>query len=142
MDTASSCLSTFQAWKEKCGYQRRDYEKTRDRIVNKYQFPPLVEIRFPELDQRACTFFLEEVCFYEVYFHCGLCFPIYPFCREVLSHLKIASRQLVPNAWRTMVCCMVVWSTVNDRDFFEVDGFFYLYHLRELKLKGYWEFKH
>lgn len=31
---------------------------------------------------------------------------------------------------------------MNDRDFFEVDEFFYLYHLMELKLKGYWEFKH
>lgn len=36
MDTTSSHLLTFQAWKEKCGYPKKDYEKTRDRIVNKY----------------------------------------------------------------------------------------------------------
>ena len=29
MDTTSSLLLTFQAWKEKCGYLRKDYEKTK-----------------------------------------------------------------------------------------------------------------
>lgn len=68
MDTASSLLLTFQSWKEKRGYLRKDYEKTRDRIIEKYQFPPLDLIRFPEVDERACTFLPEEVCFYESYF--------------------------------------------------------------------------
>lgn len=98
MDTASSLLLTFQAWKEKCGYLRKDYEKTRDRIVDKYQFPPLALIRFPEVDERACTFLPEGLCFYKSYFLCGLCFLVHPFYREVLSHLKIAPRQLVLNA--------------------------------------------
>ena len=98
MDTASSLLLTFQAWKEKCGYLRKDYEKTRDIIVDKYQFPPLALIRFPEVDEKACTFFPEEVCFYESYFQCGLRFPVHPFYRGFLSRLKIAPRQLVPNA--------------------------------------------
>ena len=98
MDTASSLLLTFQAWKEKCGYLRKDHEKTRDMIVDKYQFPPLALIRFPEVDEKACTFFPEEVCFYESYFQCGLRFPVHPFYRGVLSRLKIAQRQLVPNA--------------------------------------------
>ena len=40
----------------------------RDRIVDKYQFPPLTLIRFLEADERACTFLFEEVCFYESYF--------------------------------------------------------------------------
>ena len=29
MDTALSLLLTFQAWKENCGYLRKDYEKTK-----------------------------------------------------------------------------------------------------------------
>jgi len=29
MDTASFSLLTFQAWKEKCGYLRKDYENTK-----------------------------------------------------------------------------------------------------------------
>lgn len=33
--------------------------------------------------------------------------------------------------------CMVIWSTVNDRDFIKVDEFFHLYRLMESKLKGY-----
>jgi len=40
-----------------------------------------------------------------------------------------------------MVCCMVIWSMVNDKDFIKVDEFFYLYHLMESKLKGYWVFR-
>ena len=141
MDTTSSNLLTFKAWKDKCGSPKKDYEKMRDRIVNKYQFTPLFLIRFPRLDERACTFLLEEVCFYEAYFQCRLRFLIHPFCREVLSRLKIVLGQLVLNTWRTMVCCMVIWSTMNDRDFIKVDEFFYLYRLMESKLKGYWEFR-
>ena len=68
MDIALSLLLTFQAWKEKHGYLRKDYEKTRDRIVDKYQFPLLALISFPKVDERACTFLPEEVCFYESYF--------------------------------------------------------------------------
>ena len=68
MDTTSTLLLTFYAWKEKCGYLRKDHEKMRDRIVDKYQFPPLTLIRFLEADERACTFLFEEVCFYESYF--------------------------------------------------------------------------
>ena len=116
-------------------------KKLRDRIVDKYQFPHLALIRLLEVDERACTFLPEEVCFYKSYFQYGLCFPVHPFYREVLSRLKIALGQLVPNAWRTMVCCMVIWSTVNDGDFIKVGEFFYLYCLMESKLKGYWEFR-
>ena len=141
MDTALSLAITFQAWKEKCGYSRKDHEKTRDRIVSKYQFPPLALDRLPELDERAYTFLPKEVCFYESYFQCGLHFPIHPFYREVLFHLKIAPAQLIPNVWRTMMCCMVIWSTVNDGDFIKVDEFLYSYRLMESKLKGYWEFR-
>ena len=79
MDIALSLLLTFQAWKEKHGYLRKDYEKTRDRIVDKYQFPLLALISFPK-----------EVCFYESYFQYGLHFPAHPLYREVLSRLKIS----------------------------------------------------
>lgn len=60
MDTVSSLILTFQAWKEKCGYLRKDHGKMRVRIVKKYPFPPLALIRFPEVDERACTFHLRR----------------------------------------------------------------------------------
>ena len=66
-------------------------KKLRDRIVDKYQFPHLALIRFLEVDERACTFLPEEVCFYKSYFQYGLCFPVHPFYREVLSCLKNCS---------------------------------------------------
>ena len=68
MDTTLYLAVTFQVWKEKYGYSRKDCEKTRDRIVSKYQFPPLALVRLPEVDEKACTFLPEEVCFYESYF--------------------------------------------------------------------------
>ena len=68
MDTTSSLAVTFQAWKENCGFSRKDHEKMRDKIVSKYQFPPLALVRLPKVDERACTFLPEEVCFYESYF--------------------------------------------------------------------------
>ena len=36
MDTTSSLAVTIQAWKENCGYSRKDCEKMRDRIISKY----------------------------------------------------------------------------------------------------------
>ena len=68
MDTTSSLAVTFQAWKENCGFSRKDHEKMRDKIVSKYQFPPLALVRLLKVDERACTFLPEEVCFYESYF--------------------------------------------------------------------------
>ena len=110
------------------------------RIGDKFHFPPSVSLRIPLRMNRACSHGLEEVCFYEAIFISGLCFLIHPFISE-LSHLNLAPGQLVPNSWRMVICCMVLWLSANDKDIIRVDEFFHLYHLRPSTHSGYWEFK-
>ena len=79
--------------------------------------------------------------FYEIDFTSGLRFPIHPFVRETFSYLHLALAQLVPNSWRILVSCMVVWMSANDGDVIRRDEFLHFYHLRKSKDPGYYEFK-
>ena len=69
---------------------------------------------------------------------CGLIFPIHPFIME-LHHLNIAPGQLMPNSWRIVISCMVIWTTIADGDMIILNEFIYLYHLKESKEFGYYE---
>lgn len=83
-------------------------------------------------------FFL-EVCFYEATFFCGLKFPVHPFIMELLHHLNIAPRQLMPNLWRIVISGMVIWMTIANRDMITLNEFVYLYRLKESKEFGYYK---
>ncbi|GFZ09951.1 hypothetical protein Acr_21g0005500 [Actinidia rufa] len=50
-----------------------------------------------------------EVAFYEAAFLAGLRLPIHPTIREMLIHYKICPAQLSPNAWRSVICSLVIW---------------------------------
>ena len=39
------------------------------------------------------------VCFFEVAFDNGLCFPLHPFIKRVLQHFNVCPSQLAPNFW-------------------------------------------
>ena len=71
----------------------------------------------------------------------SISFPIHPFIRELFLRLKLPPAQLVPNSWRTVVCCMVMWMFANEGDILTVEEFLHFYHLGWSKLPGYWEFK-
>ena len=43
------------------------------------------------------------VCFFEVAFENGLCFPLHPFIKGVLQHLNVCPSQLAPNGWGILV---------------------------------------
>jgi len=47
----------------------------------------------------------------------------------------------VPNSWRIVISCMVVWMSANDEDVIKKDEFLHFYHLRKSKDLGYYEFK-
>ena len=115
--------------------------KDDSRIRKRFQIPPFVKIRIPSASDRACSYFPDEVCFYEADFISGLCFPIHPFIRELFLCLKLAPTQLVPNSWRTVVYCMVIWMPANEGDILRVEKFLHFYRLGQSKLPGYWEFK-
>ena len=46
----------------------------------------------------------------------------------------------MPNSWRIVISCMVIWMTISDGDMFMVNKFVHLYHLKESKEFGYYEF--
>ena len=49
------------------------------------------------------------VCFFEVAFENGLCFPLHPFIKRVLQHFNVCPSQLSPNFWGVLVGLLVVF---------------------------------
>ena len=91
-------------------------EKDKKRVRDKFQFLSFVRIWIPDSDNRACQSYANKVCFYEADFVSGLRFPSHPFVRELFFLFQLALALLVPNSWRIVVCCMVIWMSTNDRD--------------------------
>ena len=58
---------------------------------------------------------------------------------ELLHHLNIALGQLMPNSWRIVISCMVIWTTIADKDMITLNEFVHLYRLKESKEFGYYE---
>ena len=147
VDTTTSAPSSFQpsvpavvrsfhALKEKCSLKIEVFSKFKDR----FQFLEGTRARLPRKDEKACAFAHGEVCFYEAAFSCGLRFLVHPFIMKLLHHLNLASGQLMPNSWRIVISCMVIWTTIVDGDMLTVNEFVHLYRLKESKEFGYYEF--
>ena len=49
------------------------------------------------------------VCFFEVAFENGLCFPLHPFIKRALQHFNVCPSQLSPNFWGVLVGLLVVF---------------------------------
>ena len=71
------------------------------------------------------------MCFYEAAFLCGLKFPVHLFIMELLHYLNIAPRQLMPNSWRIIISCMVIWTTIANGDMITLNEFIHLCRLKE-----------
>ena len=137
-DTAVSAphvVRAFYALDEVCGLDA----KTLSRFKDRFQFPDRVRVCLPSEEERACHFFLEEVCFYKATFLCGLRLPVHPFVMELLSHFGISPEQLVPNSWRIVVSLMGIWLAATDGDMIRVDELIYLYRLKAFKEHRYYE---
>ena len=109
----------FHALKEKCSLKIEVFSKFKDR----FQFPEGTRVRLPKKDEKACAFAHGEVCFYEAAFSCGLRFPVHPFIMKLLHHLNLAPGQLMPNSWRIVISCMVIWTTISDGDMLTASTF-------------------
>ena len=112
-------------------------EKDEKRIRDRFQFPDSVRIRISSDEDRACHLYADEVYFYEENFASGIHLPVHPFVRELFVYLHIAPAQLVPNSWRIVICCIVVWMSANDGDVIKKDEFLHFYRLRKSKDPGY-----
>ena len=133
----TSPSTSHKAWGIHCALKVKDEKRIRDR----FQFPSFVRIRILDSDDWACHSYVDELCFYEADFVSGLRFPIQPFVRELFFLLQLAPAQLVLNPLRIVVCCMVIWMSINDGDTIRIDEFLHFYRLRRSKDLGYWEFK-
>ena len=136
-DTAISAprvVRAFHALEEVCGLD----DETVGRFKDRFQFPERIRVRRPTNEDRACHFFLGEICFYKAAFTCGLRLPIYPFIMELLGFFGIAPGQLMPNSWRIVVNRMEIWLVVNE-DMIKVSDLIHLYRLKESKEYRYYE---
>ena len=62
-----------------------------------------------------------------------------PLIREFLEYLNISPTQLAPNAWRTIIGMMVVWSDSSDEeDSLSLEELLYYYRFYQGKYAGYW----
>ena len=133
---ASGEAHPFHALKEKCSLKREVFDKFRDR----FQFPDETRAHLPWKGEKACAFSHGEVCFYEAAFLCSLKFPVHPFILELLHYLNLAPGQLMPNSWRIVISCMVIWTIIADGDMITINEFVHLYRLKESKEFVYYEF--
>ena len=59
---------------------------------------------------------------------------------KFLHYLNLALGQLMPNSWRIVISCMVIWTTITDGDMLTVNEFVHLYRLKGSKEFRYSEF--
>ena len=72
-------------------------------FARRYRPPFGVRVWSPDV----LTFYVvsvpKMVCFFEVAFDNGLCFPLHPFIKGVLQHFIVCPSQLAPNGWGILV---------------------------------------
>ena len=129
-------VRAFHALKEKCSLKIEVFSKFKDR----FQFPKGTRARLPRKDERAYEFAHGEICFYKAAFSCGLRFPVHPFIMKLLHYLNLALGQLMPNSWRIVISCIIIWTTIVDGNMLTVNEFVHLCRLKESKEFGYYEF--
>ena len=131
----STSSRSFYALQEECSLREDTFLRFRDRFL----FPKETRVCLPWKGEKSCAFAPGEVCFYEAAFLCGLRFPVHPFIMKLLHYLNIALGQLMPNLWRIVISCMVIWMIIADDDMITLNEFIHLYRLKESKKFGYYE---
>ena len=79
-----------------------------DRLRESYSILPCVQIRIHEAGETISSARLGEVAFYEVAFHVDLQFSIHPKIKMILQFYNICPTQLIPNAWQSVICAIVL----------------------------------
>lgn len=105
-----------------------------------YQIPKSVTLRVLDFNEWACSCLPGEVSIFEQALEASLRFPIPLFVRHLLTHLRLALGQVMPNSWRILISCMVLWPACNGgQDHITVPEFLYCYKVVEMHL-GWWYF--
>ena len=80
-----------------------------DRLKEAYSFPSEIQAKIPEEDETILSSRSGKVVIYEVAFLVALRFPIHPTIKRILNFYNICPVQLSSNAWRSVVCVLVIW---------------------------------
>ncbi|GFZ13028.1 hypothetical protein Acr_23g0014130 [Actinidia rufa] len=110
-----------------------------DNLGTTYSFPPGVRLRISGDGETILSARQGEVAFYEAAFLAGLRFPIHPTIRDILIHYQICPAQLSPNAWRSVICSLVIWQIFKRH--LSCGEFRCLYSLSPLPDSGWYYFK-
>ena len=100
-----------------------------DLFRESHSFSPSVQIRLPKEDETIASTRQGEVAFYEAAFHAGIRLALHPIIRKILYFYNICPSQLVPNAWRSLLCTVVVWRA--HKVFFSLNEFKSLFALNK-----------
>ncbi|GFS30801.1 hypothetical protein Acr_00g0014170 [Actinidia rufa] len=133
--TSSLSMDTSSLTKESNVMSQADL----DNLGTTYSFPPGVRLRIPGDGETILSARQGEVAFYEVAFLAGLRFPIHPTIRDILIHYQICPAQLSPNAWRSVICSLVIWWIFKRH--LSCGEFRCLYSLSPLPDSGWYYFK-
>ena len=76
-------------------------------FARRYRPPFSVRVWSPDVLTSYVVFVPKMVCFFEVAFDNGLCFPLHPFIKGVLQHFNVCPSQLSPNGWGILVGLLV-----------------------------------
>ncbi|GFZ18322.1 hypothetical protein Acr_27g0000610 [Actinidia rufa] len=110
-----------------------------DKFGSTYSFPSGIRLQIPGDGETILSARQGEVAFYEAAFLAGLRLPLHPTIREILIHYKICPAQLSPNAWRSVICSLVIWR--HFKRHMSCDEFRCLYSLSPLPDSGWYYFK-
>ena len=66
-------------------------------FARRYRPPFGVQVWSPDILNSYVVQVPKMVCFFEVAFNNGLCFPLHPFIKRVLQHFNVCPSQLSPN---------------------------------------------
>ena len=72
-------------------------------FAKRYRPPLGVRVWSPDVLTFYVVLVPGMVCFFEVAFDNGLCFPLHPFIKGVLQHFNVCPSQLAPNGWGILV---------------------------------------
>ena len=132
---SSSSSTPLHALSEFCSLKEKHLEGFKKR----FQSPKGTTLHLPRSNEKSCNFAHGEVCFYEVVFLCGLRFLVHPFMMQLLYNFQITPGQLVLNAWRTIISCMLIWVSACEWDMIMLKEFLFLYRSKPSTHYGYFE---
>ena len=79
----------------------------RETFARRYRPPFGVQVWSPDILTSYVVQVPKMMCFFEVAFDNGLCFPLHPFIKRVLQHFNVCPSQLSSNFWGILIGLLV-----------------------------------